>query len=67
MSVLGLSKSEHLVYDPSGVHKEYPSDEFSEPIVFGKYSALGVSLQTQIERRGVLFVFTKAKTPTPSP
>jgi hypothetical protein len=65
-SVLGLSRSEHLVYDPSGVHKEYPSDEFSEPIVFGKYSALGVSLKTQIERRGVLFVFTKNDTTTPT-
>ena len=56
---LGLSAAEHIVYDPSSVQKEYPSDEFSDPIVFGKYSVGKFSINEEIERRGVLFVYTK--------
>jgi len=56
---LGLSAAEHIVYDPSSVQKEYPSDEFSDPIVFGKYSVGSFSIKEEIERRGVLFVYTK--------
>jgi hypothetical protein len=56
---LGLSAAEHIVYDPSSVQKEYPSDEFSDPIVFGKYSMGSFSINKEIEQRGVLFVYTK--------
>ena len=56
---LGLSAAEHIVYDPASVQKEYPSDEFSDPIVFGKYSVGKISISDQIEQRGVLFVYTK--------